>query len=70
MSCNIEPSGGLSTNRHDGTSARFTAVSVPFEILHGAFVLFRRSTRFEGSEITAFAGFRIDFAGIEPVFAR
>src|SRR5258705_11915909 len=43
---------------------------MPFEILHGTLVLFRRRARFEGSEVAAFAGFRVYFAGIEPVFAR
>jgi hypothetical protein len=42
---------------------------MPLEILHLALMLFRRSTGFEGSEVAAFARFRIDFAGIEPVFA-
>jgi hypothetical protein len=36
---------------------RFHAGSVPFEILHGALVFFRRRTGFEGSKVTAFAGF-------------
>ena len=34
---------------------------VPFEILHGSLMLFRRRARFEGAEIAAFAGFRISF---------
>jgi hypothetical protein len=42
---------------------------MPFEILHGALVLFRRRTGFEGSKVTALARFRVYFAGIEPVFA-
>jgi hypothetical protein len=42
---------------------------MPFEILHGALVLFRRLPRFEGAEIAALAGLRIYFPGIEPVFA-
>jgi hypothetical protein len=43
---------------------------MPFEILHGALVFFRRRAGFEGSEVTSLAGFRVDFAGIEPVFPR
>jgi hypothetical protein len=49
---------------------RFNAGSMPLEILHGAFVLFRRRAGFEGSKVTAPARFRVYFAGIEPVFAR
>ena len=40
---------------------------VALEILHGAFVLFRRGTRLERAEIAALAGLRIDLARIEPV---
>src|ERR1019366_10202871 len=43
---------------------------MPLEILHGALVLLRGRARFEGAEIAALAGFRIDLAGIEPVLAR
>jgi hypothetical protein len=43
---------------------------MPFEILHLAFVLFRSRARFEGAEIAALAGLRIDLSGIEPVPAR
>jgi hypothetical protein len=42
---------------------------MPFEVLHVALVLFGGGARFEGAEIAAFAGFRIELAGIEPVFA-
>jgi hypothetical protein len=42
---------------------------MPLEILHGALMLFRRRAGFEGSKVSAFARFRVDFAGIEPVFA-
>ncbi len=42
---------------------------MPLEILHGALVLFRRRTGFEGAEVTALARSGVDFAGIEPVFA-
>jgi hypothetical protein len=41
---------------------------VPFEILHSAFVLFGGRARLESAEITPFAGLRIYFPGIEPVF--
>ena len=49
---------------------RFRAGSVPFEILHGALVLFRCRAGFEGSKVATLTGFRVDFTGIEPVFAR
>jgi hypothetical protein len=48
---------------------RFHTHSMPFEILHGALVLFCCRTGFEGSKVAALAGFRVDFAGIQPVFA-
>jgi hypothetical protein len=38
------------------------------EILHVALVLFGSPARFEGSEVTSLAGFRVHFAGIEPIF--
>src|SRR6266404_1618026 len=40
------------------------------EILHLALVLFRSRARFEGAEIAALTGLRIDLSGIEPVLAR
>src|SRR6266446_8267956 len=43
---------------------------MPLEILHLALVLFRSRARFEGAEIAALAGLRIDLSGIEPVLAR
>jgi hypothetical protein len=43
---------------------------MPFEILHVPLVLLRGCTRFERAEVTTLAGFRVDFPGIEPVFAR
>jgi hypothetical protein len=43
---------------------------LPLEILHGALVPFGRRARFEGTEVAALAGFRINVSGIEPVFAR
>ena len=46
------------------------AASMPLEILHGALVLFSGYARFEGAEIAALAGLRVQFSGIEPVFAR
>jgi transporter family-2 protein len=42
---------------------------MPFEMLHGALVLFRRGARFEGAQIAALARLRIDLARIEPVLA-
>jgi hypothetical protein len=48
---------------------RFHAGSMPFEILYGTLVLFRCRTGLEGSKVAALAGFRVDFAGIQPVFA-
>src|SRR6266566_5446252 len=41
---------------------------MPLEILHRALVLFRGRSGFEGAEIAALAGFRIDLARIEPIF--
>jgi hypothetical protein len=40
---------------------------VPFKILHGALVLFRRRARLEGAEIAPLARFRICLSGIQPV---
>jgi hypothetical protein len=48
---------------------RFHAGSMPFEILYGTLVLFRCRTGLEGSKVAALAGFRVDFTGIQPVFA-
>jgi hypothetical protein len=42
---------------------------MPLEILHIALVLFGGGARLEGAEIAALAGFRIELAGIKPVFA-
>src|SRR6476620_10739558 len=42
---------------------------MPLEVLHGAFMLFRRCARLEGTEIPPLAGLRIYLAGIEPVLA-
>jgi hypothetical protein len=42
---------------------------MPLEVLHIALVLFGCGARFESAEIAAFAGLRIELAGIEPVFA-
>src|SRR5207244_5649389 len=53
----------------DARLAHPTAL-MPLEILHLALVLFRRRPRFEGAEIAALAGLRIDLSGIEPVLAR
>ena len=39
------------------------------EELHGALVLFRRLARAERSQISALAGFRIRFPGIEAIVA-
>src|SRR5439155_18136474 len=50
----------------DARLAHPTAL-MPLEILHLALVLFRRRPRFEGAEIAALAGLRIDLSGIEPV---
>jgi len=38
------------------------------EILNGAFVLFRGGAGGKGAEISSFAGFRVLFPGIQPVF--
>jgi hypothetical protein len=43
---------------------------MPFEILHGALVLFGGGTRLERPKIAPLAGFRIHLSGIEPVFTR
>src|SRR6478752_2631102 len=42
---------------------------VPLEILHLALVFLGCRARLEGAEIAAPAGFRVHFAGIEPVLA-
>src|SRR5882757_9017821 len=46
------------------------SVSMPLEIPHLALVLFRSRARFEGAEIAALAGLRIELSGIKPVPAR
>src|SRR5882757_4465585 len=50
-------------------SALVCDASVPLEVLYGAFMLLGRRTRFERAEIAPFAGLRVHFARIEPVFA-
>jgi hypothetical protein len=42
---------------------------MPFEILHVALVFLGGGARFEGAEIAALAGLRVELAGIKPVFA-
>jgi hypothetical protein len=42
---------------------------MPLEILHLALMLFGRHARFEGAEVAALAGFRVQLARIEPVLA-
>lgn len=42
---------------------------MPFEILHGAFVLFGLLATGEGTEVAALAGGGVLFAGIETIFA-
>src|SRR5258705_2785883 len=42
---------------------------MPLEVLHGAFMLFGRRARLEGTKIPLLAGLRIYLAGIEPVLA-
>jgi hypothetical protein len=42
---------------------------MPFEILHIPFMLFRRLSAGKCAEIPAMAGFGIQFAGIETIFA-
>jgi hypothetical protein len=44
--------------------------SMPFEILYVAFMLLGSGAGLESTEVASLAGFRIDLAGIEPVFAR
>jgi hypothetical protein len=43
---------------------------MPLEILYGALVLFSGRARLEGAEISAPAGLRVHFSGIETVFTR
>src|SRR5690349_13409502 len=69
MSCMIKISRGGLALPQGRDQPRFGAGSMPFEVLHRALVLLRRGARFESSKIPALARFRIDFAGIEPVFA-
>src|SRR5262249_7375889 len=52
-----------------GYGGRFAA-SMTLEILHGALVLLGRRPRLERAEITAAAGFLVDFARIEAIAAR
>jgi hypothetical protein len=42
---------------------------MPLEILHLALVLLGGRARFERAEIAALARLRVDFAGVEPIFA-
>src|ERR1044072_8516381 len=70
MSRTTESSCGGLAPPAERNQTRFGAGSMPLEVLHVALVLFRRCTRLEGAEVAALAGFRVDFAGIEPVFAR
>ena len=42
---------------------------VPLEELHGSLVLFRSGARFEGTQILAPLGLRVEFPGIQPVLA-
>src|SRR5262249_26313073 len=51
-----------------GYGGRFAA-SMTLEILHGALVLLGRRPRLERAEITAAAGFLVDFARIEAIAA-
>src|SRR5579871_5161108 len=53
----------------DALRPRRKSASVPFEILHRAFVFFGGCARLERAEVTALAGLRIDLAGVKPVFA-
>ena len=43
---------------------------VPFEILHGAFVLFGLGARLEGAQVVAPSGFWIDLPRVEAIAAR
>src|SRR5205085_5526543 len=70
VSRTIELSRGGIAPSEARNQPRFNAGSMPLEILHRALVLFRRRAGFEGAKVAALAGFRVDFAGIEPVFAR
>jgi hypothetical protein len=44
-------------------------ISVALEILHFALVFLRCTLGREGAEVAPFAGVRVLFAGIEPIFA-
>jgi hypothetical protein len=40
------------------------------EVLHRALVLFGCRARFEGAQISAPFGFRVEFARVQPIFVR
>jgi len=42
---------------------------VPFEVLHGALMLFGGSARLEGAEVATLPGLGIDLTRVEPVLA-
>src|SRR5258706_4836680 len=61
---------GTSTLSRLGCPPSPSRALMPLEILHLAFVLFRSRARFEGAEIPALAGLRVERSGIKPEPAR